>query len=764
MTDVGDVATHPGTEHVELDLDGMTCAGCAAHIEKGLNSVPGTVATVNFALEVASVDFDPTRVEVADLLAAVDASGYHARVPAPPGGSEPSAEDGASHAAPTDELGRRVLVVGLLAVPTIVLSMVPVAQFDNWQWLVFALASPVVVWGAWPFHSSALKALRHRTATMDTLVSLGVTAAWGLSLYSLFGGAAGDPGFGMGFSLDVSRGAAGDEIYLEAAAGVTFFILLGRWFEHRAKAAAGDAIRSLLQLGAADVAVLRADGTEERIAVERLVVGDRFVVRPGEKIATDGTVESGTSAVDESMLTGESVPVEVTSGDAVTGATTNVGGRLIVRATRVGADTELARIAQLVRRAQTSKAAVQRLADRIAAVFVPAVVAVAVATTVGWLVAGDGAGFALTTGVSVLVIACPCALGLATPVALMVGTGRGARMGIIISGVEALETTRRADTVVLDKTGTVTEGRMGVVDVVTADGVTRGELLSAAGAVEDASEHPVAAAVVEAARAEGLTLSPVESFTSRAGLGVSGVVDGRAVVVGRPAMLAADWSLALPVDLAEACDEATGAGRTVVAVGVDGEIAGLVVVADTVKPTSRAAVAALRELGLEPFLVTGDNAAVARSVAESVGIEEIRAEVLPEDKVSVVEELRGQGRVVAMVGDGVNDAAALATADLGLAMGTGTAAAIDAADLTLVRGDLRAAADAIVLSRRTLRTIRQNLVWAFGYNVAAIPLAVAGLLNPLVAGAAMAMSSVSVVVNSLRLRRVHSMWDDASSG
>ena len=632
--------------------------------------------------------------------------------------------------------------------------MVSAVQFTYWQWASLALAAPVIVWGALPFHRAAWANLRHGTATMDTLISLGTLAAFGWSLYALFLGTAGVPGMTHPFELSIAPTDGAGNIYLEVAAGVTTFILAGRWFEARAKRRAGAALRALLELGAKDVAVLR-DGVEHRVPVERLAVDDRFVVRPGEKIATDGEVEEGSSAVDASMVTGESVPVEVGVGDAVIGATVNAGGRLVVRATRVGADTQLAQMARLVEDAQTGKAAVQRLADRVSGIFVPIVILLAAATLGFWLVAGVGAAAAFTAAVAVLIIACPCALGLATPMALMVGTGRGAAMGILIKGPEVLESTRRVDTVVLDKTGTITEGRMSLVDVHPADGEDPAQVLRLAGALEDASEHPVARAIAAAARGRSdRPLPAVEEFANDEGLGVHGTVDGHAVLVGRPRLLE-DWSVAMPADLAGAKSDAEARGHTVVAVAWDGAARGLLSVADTVKEGSAEAVRGLRALGLTPVLLTGDAEPAARAVASEVGIdpERVIAEVMPADKDEVVARLQKEGRVVAMVGDGVNDAAALARADLGLAMGTGTDVAIEASDLTLVRGDLRAAVDAIRLSRRTLSTIKGNLFWAFAYNTAALPLAAAGLLNPMLAGAAMAFSSVFVVVNSLRLRR-----------
>jgi Cu+-exporting ATPase len=634
--------------------------------------------------------------------------------------------------------------------------MVPAAQFTNWQWLALTLASPVVVWGAWPFHAAAWANARHGVATMDTLISVGVLAAYAWSLYALFIGDAGIPGTRMTFTIFPATGAARDEIYLEVASAVTVFILAGRYFEARAKTRSGAALRALLQMGAKDVAVLR-EGGEVRIGVDQLTVGDTFVVRPGEKIATDGVVVEGSSAVDTSMLTGESVPVEVAPGAAVVGATVNAGGRLAVMATRVGSDTQLAQMARLVEDAQNGKADVQRLADRVSSVFVPVVIGLSLATLVGWLVTGHSASAAFTAAVAVLIIACPCALGLATPTALMVGTGRGAQLGILIKGPQVLESTRRVDTIVLDKTGTVTTGTMTLLDRFPGAGVDPDQLLRLAGALEDASEHPVAKAVAVAAREYasdvGGALPPVESFANHGGRGVSGIVEAHEVVVGRRSWLADQWAQRPEAVLVDAADAAEADGRTPVWVGWDGTGRGVLVVADTVKPTSAQAVSELRRLGLRPVLLSGDNTRAARAIAAEVDIDEVIAEVLPADKVDVIRALQRRGRVVAMVGDGVNDAAALAQADLGLAMGTGSDVAIEASDLTLVRGDLRSAVDAIRLSRATLRTIKGNLFWAFAYNVAALPLAALGFLNPLIAGAAMAFSSVFVVSNSLRLRR-----------
>ncbi|WUW24008.1 heavy metal translocating P-type ATPase [Streptomyces sp. NBC_01463] len=756
----------------EFTIGGMTCASCAARVEKKLNRMDGVTATVNYATEKARVAFGPG-TGIADLIATVERTGYTAQpverpapaspspaaeVPPTPGADlgtgpdpEPDAQPGPAPDTALDSLRQRLIVSAVLSAPVVLLAMVPALQFDNWQWLSLTLAAPVVVWGGLPFHRATWTNLRHGAATMDTLVSVGTLSAFGWSLWALFLGDAGMPGMRHGFDLTVSRAEGSSTIYLEVAAGVVTFILLGRYLEARSKRKAGAALRALMHLGAKDVAVLRG-GTEVRVPVGRLVVGDRFVVRPGEKVATDGTVVEGASAVDASMLTGESVPVDVRAGDSVTGATVNVSGRLVVEATRVGTDTQLARMAKLVEDAQNGKAEVQRLADRISAVFVPVVLVIALVTLVSWLLVTDDVTAAFTAAVAVLIIACPCALGLATPTALMVGTGRGAQLGILIKGPEVLETTRRIDTIVLDKTGTVTTGRMTLVDVHTADGTTEADVLRLAGALEHASEHPIAQAVATGATERtGTPLPTPEDFTNIPGLGVQGVVEGHTVLVGREQLLA-DAGIEISGVLSATVTEAAAQGRTAVAVAWDGEARGVLEVADAVKESSAAAVADLRALGLTPVLLTGDNRAVAESVARAVGIDEVRAEVLPEEKAHVIARLQAQGHAVAMVGDGVNDAAALATADLGLAMGTGTDAAIEASDLTLVRGDLKVAADAIRLSRRTLATIKGNLFWAFGYNVAALPLAAFGLLNPMIAGAAMAFSSVFVVTNSLRLR------------
>ncbi|MFI1568061.1 heavy metal translocating P-type ATPase [Streptomyces sp. NPDC020490] len=738
---------------IELAIGGMTCASCAARIEKKLNRMDGVTATVNYATEKAKVVYS-AEVTVPDLIATVEAVGYTAKEPAPPRDSgAPRDGEGSEDAAETDALRplrQRLTTAVVLAVPVIALAMVPAWQFEYWQWLSLTLAAPVVTYAAWPFHRAAWTNLRHGAATMDTLISVGTAAAFLWSLWALFFGTAGTPGMTHAFELTIARTDGSGNIYLEAAAGVTAFILAGRYFEARSKRKAGAALRALMELGAKDVTVLR-DGREERVPISELQVHDRFLVRPGEKIATDGTVVEGASAVDASMLTGESVPVEVGIGDAVTGATVNVGGRLVVEASRVGADTQLARMARLVEDAQNGKAAAQRLADRISAVFVPVVISLAVGTLGFWLGNGAELSAAFTAAVAVLIIACPCALGLATPTALMVGTGRGAQLGILIKGPEVLESTRKIDTIVLDKTGTVTTGRMTLLGVHTVEGTDEADVLRLAGALEHASEHPIAQAVATGAAERVGTLPTPEDFANVPGLGVQGVVEGHAVLVGRERLLD-EWALVMPVELARAKAAAEAAGRTAIAVAWDGEARAVLEVADAVKDSSAQAITRLRALGLKPVLLTGDNRAVADAVAAEVGIDEVIAEVMPEDKVSVVKRLQADGLSVAMVGDGVNDAAALAQADLGLAMGTGTDAAIEAGDLTLVRGDLRAAADAIRLSRKTLGTIRSNLFWAFAYNVAALPLAAAGLLNPMIAGAAMAFSSVFVVGNSLRLR------------
>ena len=738
-------AVKPGGGRVELPIEGMTCSSCANRIEKSLNKLDGVEATVNFATERATVRFDPERTATEELVEAVGKVGYTASLPAA------DSDEAAGEPDPTAQLRQRLIISAALSLPVLLLSMIEPLQFESWQWLALQLATPVVLWGGWPFHKAAWQNLRHGAATMDTLISVGTLAALGWSLVALFFLDAGMPEMTMPFELVTERGAASSHIYLEVAAVVTTFILAGRYFEARAKRRAGAALEALLDLGAKEVAVLDEEGGEHRIAVKQLAVGDRFVVRPGEKVATDGIVDTGSSAIDQALITGESVPVEVGPGDDVVGATINVGGRLVVRVTRVGEDTALAQIARLVTEAQTGKAPVQRLADRVSGVFVPIVIALAVGTLGFWLGNGAGLTFAFTAAVAVLIVACPCALGLATPTALLVGTGRGAQLGLLIKGPEVLESTRRIDTVVLDKTGTVTTGEMAVAGVHLATGADEGEVLRLTGAVEDASEHPIAQAIAARAKRETARLPEVAEFVNHSGLGVQGVVDGHAVIVGRASFLA-DWAMHLPAALESARREAEGLGQTTIAAGWDGELRALFVVSDTVKPASAEAVDQLKSLGLRPVLLTGDNKATAKAVAAEVGIEEVIAEVLPAEKAAVVERLQAEGRIVAMVGDGVNDAPALVQADLGLAIGTGTDVAIEASDITLISGDPRAVGAAIRLSRRTLGTIKGNLFWAFAYNVAALPLAAAGLLNPLIAGATMAFSSVFVVTNSLRLR------------
>ncbi len=714
-------------ERVHLEIEGMTCASCATRIEKKLNKLDGVEATVNYATEEAAVSFDPEQIDTDALIAAVEAAGYHAALPS----------DVASDTDPTRSLRRRLQVAVVLGVPLAMLAMIPPLQFSDWEWVALALSTPVVFWAGWPFHRAAFQNARHRAATMDTLISIGTLAAWLWSAVVLVGGLEADT-------------------YFEVGAVITTLILLGRYLEAGAKRRSGEAIRALLELGAKEARVLR-DGEEVLVPIDELVVGDRFVVRPGEKIATDGLVVEGASAIDQSMLTGEPVPVEVAVGSEIAGATINTSGRLLVEATKVGADTALAQIARLVSEAQAGKAPIQRLVDRVSAVFVPIVLGISLATLGGWLLLGGSVSEAFTAAVAVLIIACPCALGLATPTALMVGTGRGAQLGILIKGPEVLEQTRRITTIVLDKTGTVTEGKMWVAGIVTASGVDERELLRVAGSAEDASEHPIARAIAERARTDLSDLRPVESFTNRAGMGIEAVVDGHAVVVGRPATLETEWGLLLSPDLAAAREHAEATGQTVVAAAWDGAVRGIFVIADRVKPSSAEAISELEQLGLTTVLLTGDNARTAEAVGHEVGITRVRADVLPQDKSAEITRLQEAGEVVAMVGDGVNDAPALAQADLGLALGTGTDVAIEASDITLISGDLLAAVDAIRLARRTLCTIKANLFWAFAYNVAAIPLAVAGLLNPIVAAAAMAFSSVFVVTNSLRLRRFHSV-------
>lgn len=765
---------------IDLAIGGMTCASCAARIEKKLNRLDGVTASVNYATEKARVE-TPEGYDAALLIAEIEKTGYTAELPKPPKPPMPATENAGADPERGEDPELRALrwrLVGSiwLTVPVILMAMIPALQFTNWQWLSLALAAPVVVWAGWPFHRAAWTNLRHGAATMDTLVSMGTGAAFLWSLYALFFGHAGMPGMTHGFEFSVQASDGAGNIYLEAAAGVTMFLLAGRYFEKRSKRQAGAALRALLELGAKDVEVLQRGSASrataetgtgrtserpgtplpasgERIPIEELRVGDYFTARPGEKIATDGVIVDGRSAVDASMLTGESVPVEVAPDDTVTGGTVSMSGRLVVRATRIGSDTQLARMAQMVEDAQSGKTEVQRLADRISSVFVPIVIVIALGTLAAWLAFGDSASMAFTAAVAVLIIACPCALGLATPTALLVGTGRGAQLGILIKGPEILESTRRVDTIVLDKTGTVTSGKMTLVDAVPVNGQDRAQLLRLVGAVEGASEHPIAQAIAHGAAAElGSALPAVESFQNVAGKGVTGVVDGIAVIVGRDSLLA-DWAIARDPEALAVKERLEGEGKTAIIAAWDGRVRGVVAIADTVKPTTPEAIRQFEQLGLTPILLTGDNRTVAEQVAAEVGIARVQAEVLPGDKIAAVKALQAEGRIVAMVGDGVNDAPALAQADLGLAMGTGTDAAIEAADITLVRGDLRSAADAIRLSRRTLSTIKGNLFWAFAYNVAAIPLAALGLLNPMIAGAAMAFSSVFVVGNSLRLRR-----------
>jgi Cu+-exporting ATPase len=737
------------TRAVELAIGGMTCASCAARVEKKLNKLDGVTAAVNFATERAWISV-PAAMSTTELIAVVEQAGYIAAVPAP---ARPQSEPDEPVAAADETAGlrQRLLVALVLAVPVVVLAMMPALQFRDWQWLSLALAAPVAVWGAWPFHRAALVNLRHRAVTMDTLVSVGVAAAFAWSVYALFFTTAGNPGMRMPFALLAER-TGESATYLDVAAGVTAAVLLGRYIEAMAKRRSGAALRALAVLGAKDAAVLR-NGREVRVPVDQLAVGDIFVTRPGEKIATDGVVDSGNSTVDTAMLTGEPVPAEVTAGDAVAGGSMNLSGRLAVRVTRVGADTQLARITRLVEEAQGGKAPVQRLADRVAAIFVPVVIGIAIATLVAWLATGHGAGPAFTAAMAVLIIACPCAMGLAAPTAILVGTGRGAQLGILIRGPEVLESTRAIDTIVLDKTGTVTTGKMSLAGVAAGPGEVPEEVLRLAGTAEDGSAHPIAAAIADGARHRlGQQLPAADQFASHHGLGVTAVVAGHLVVVGRASWLQAEWAQHVPSALADRAAEAEAAGQTAVFAAWDGRVRGVLIVADMIKPTSAAAIARLRDMGLRPVLLTGDNERAADSIAAQAGIDEVISGVLPEGKSAVIRELQAAGRVVAMAGDGVNDAAALAQADLGLAMGTGTDAAIESADLTLVRGDLRAIPEAILLSRRTLRAIRGNLFWAFAYNAVAIPLAALGLLSPLIAGAAMAFSSVFVVSNSLRLR------------
>lgn len=751
----------PATD-LQLELTGMTCASCANRIERSLNKVEGIQATVNYATEKATVraveggPLDGSPLDVDALIAAVEKAGYGAAIVAPPTASTDAMTGPDTAPQPADELAplrQRLIISAALTLPVLVLSMIPALQFTNWQWLALTLASPVTVWGAWPFHRAALRGARHLTATMDTLISVGVTAAYLWSLYALFFGEAGMPGMTMTLQLLGRPEEGAHEIYLEVAAAVTVFILLGRYLEARAKRSSREALDALLTLAAKDAAVLR-DGVEVRVPVSALQPNDRFVVRPGETIATDGVVVEGTSSVDASLLTGESVPVDVELDSRVVGGTINVGGRIVVEASRVGADTELARMARLVEEAQTGKAEVQRLADRVSGVFVPIVFVLSLLTLVGWLLIDGSIELAFTAAVATLIIACPCALGLATPTALLVGTGRGSQLGILIRGPQVLESTRRIDTIVLDKTGTVTTGHLAVTAVEAVGAVSLERMLALAAAAEHGSEHPLARAIVDHARETGIVaLPPVEEFRAHAGAGVTAVVEGHALAIGRASWLRDEWAVDVAgTPAAELVARHESAGGTAVVVAIDGAVAGVVVLADTLKPSSAQAIERFRALGLDPVLLTGDNEGAAAAVAAQLGIDEVYAAVTPAGKLEVIRELQAAGHVVAMVGDGVNDAAALAAADLGIAMGGGTDAAMAASDLTVVSGDLLVVVDAIRLARRTLRTIIGNLFWAFGYNVAAIPVAMMGLLNPLLAGLAMAFSSVFVVTNSLRLR------------
>ena len=748
-----------GGPDIELEIGGMTCASCANRIEKKLNKLEGVAATVNYATEKAKVTV-PAGYDPGLLVAEVEKTGYTAALPKPKGTTANTSETEAGEEEDTELTSLRHRLVGaiVLTVPVIAMAMIPALQFVYWQWASLALAAPVIIWAAWPFHKAAWTNLKHGTATMDTLISMGTSVALLWSVYALFFGTAGTPGMTHPFEFTIAPSDGAANIYLEVGAGVTMFILAGRYFEKRSKRQAGAALRALLELGAKEVAVLR-DGVEVKIPTSDLQVGDEFIVRPGEKIATDGIVVSGSSAVDASMLTGESVPVEVREGDSVTGATVNAGGRLVVRATRVGSDTQLAQMAKLVEDAQTGKAEVQRLADTISGVFVPIVIVVAFITLGAWLGAGFPVAAAFTAAVAVLVIACPCALGLATPTALLVGTGRGAQMGILIKGPEVLESTRKVDTVVLDKTGTVTSGKMTLTDVITESGVDRAELLRFAGALEDSSEHPIAQAIAKGATQEVGQLPTPEDFANVEGKGVQGIVEGTPVVVGRESLLA-DWSQKLSPEVARAKAQAEGEGKTVVAIGWDGAARGILVVADTVKPTSAEAIRGLKEIGLTPVLLTGDNEAVARQIAAEVGIEEVIAEVLPKDKVDVVTRLQGEGKIVAMVGDGVNDAPALAQADVGIAIGAGTDVAIASAGVILASSDPRSVLSIIQLSRRAYGKMKQNLWWAAGYNLISVPLA-AGILAPVgfvlpmsIGAILMSASTVVVALNAQLLRRI----------
>ncbi len=728
------------TAPVVLALGGMTCATCAMRVEKKLNKLPGVTATVNYATENATIDLPPD-LNISDAIAAVESAGYTAKELRHEEDQEPERKDSAEVA-----LRNRLIISAILTIPVVFMAMIPALQFNYWQWLSLTLASPVVIWGALPFHRATWVNLRHGSATMDTLISMGVIAAYIWSLYALFFGGAGETGMKMAFTLLPSH-SGNSEIYLEVASAVTVFILLGRYFESRAKSQSSAALTALLNLGAKTVSVI-ADGNEKQIPIGNLQLGDHFVVRPGERIATDGKVVEGASALDESMITGESIPIEVTVGDTVIGATLNASGRLIIEATAIGADTALARITSLVENAQAGKAQIQRLADRVAAIFVPIVILLAGGTLLGWLVAGEGANFAFTAAVAVLIIACPCALGLATPTALLVGTGRGAQLGVLIRGPQILESTKRINTIALDKTGTITSGKMSVQEIKITDNVDENEFLLVAGSLENSSEHPIAKAISTYAKEQVELVTPVD-FASTQGRGVQGLINDKAAIIGNPDWLVDEW--ALPSD-ANWVSTHQNLGHTVIAVAWDGEVRGLISVSDTIKADSKSAISRFKELGLTPILISGDNQSAAEQVAKEVGIDRVFAGVMPEDKVRIITQLQSEGKVVAMVGDGVNDAAALVQADLGMSMGSGTDVAIEASDITLTNSNLTSAATGIELARKTLSTIKGNLFWAFAYNVAAIPLAMAGLLNPMIAGAAMAFSSVFVVTNSLRLR------------
>ena len=733
------------TNTVDLSLEGMTCSSCAVRIERKLNKMPGVQASVNYATERASVTL-PDGVSVSDAINTISAAGYSAELVREGYDEQADATDAA-----LPILRLRLIVAIVLSVPVIAMAMIPNLQFPYWQWVSLVLATPVVLWCGWPFHRAALVNLRHGTSTMDTLVSLGVTAAYVWSLYALIWGGAGDPDMRMTFHLLPVHDEATAQIYFEVAAGVIVFLLLGRYLETRAKIASGDALRTLLQQGAKEASVLR-DGVEVRVPISEVMVGTTFIVRPGEKIATDGVVIDGSSSVDTSLITGESMPILVQPGDAVTGATVNVDGLITIAATRVGSDTALAHMARLVAAAQTGKAPVQRLADRVSAVFVPIVLVIAVLSLVGWLLAGAGTTFAFTAAVSVLIIACPCALGLATPTALLVGTGRAARMGIIIKGPQILESTRRVDVMALDKTGTVTTGHLSLSHVAPVDGVDEREVLRLAASVETGSEHPIGRAFIAATDAQGITVPSVTDFRAHGGWGVTGIVEGRTVAVGRPTWLVEKCGMVMNDSHARAIADAQETGSTVVGLAVDGHLLGTIAISDVIKKSSAEAIAQLRQMGIEPILVTGDNEIVAQRIAAEVGITRVLSDVTPQGKVDAVRQLQNAGRQVGMVGDGVNDAAALAQSNLGIAMGTGTDVAIEASDITIVSGDLLKVTSALLISQRTLRIIKGNLFWAFAYNVAMIPLAAAGLMNPMLAGAAMAFSSVFVVLNSLRLR------------